>query len=382
MATDTMPGGSNTFIPGHDRKRYEEEGDYVVVRDVPIFDEHHGQEEGEDLDFTPEVLEKIVTACNRRIADTGDCPVVTDGHIYPDEPPPDVLGFACDFKLGQIGNVRPRAAILATLKIHKDKYERAKQLPRRSVELWPDMVADPVILTDKKSPLHSLALLGAERPARDLGLLAAKKRGQPHRYSHEVSHAHEEESLNPEEIIKQCLEALAQSPEMAFIRELMAKQQPAQEEPAPEQFEAEEKSEDAEPAEDEGDEPEKYKMQRDQERRRYAKLQSAHDALAAKVAELETKERISTRKADLLGLEQEGICFDMAEELELVGDMEPARYSKHLATMRKRYQRAPVGVQINVKTVPVEGGKADVMLTPDQVYEAAIKKANEKYAKK
>ena len=390
----TTPGGTNACVPSldDDRRKYSEDGGHVVLDDVPLFDAHDGAEEGLDgVQFDAALLQKIVDACNARGRDTGDWPPVLDRHTSddPSAPQPEVLGYACDFKLGRIGKVRPRPCVMATLRIRKDKWEKARQLPRRSIELWTDDLAiDPVVLSKERSPIDSVALLGGERPARDLGLLAAGKAGPRRRYSRELQGG----TLDTEQIIKQVLDALAQSPEMAFIRELMAKQEDAglaQEEKPDMAYSEDEampateaKADDVEGEEDEDKlSPARLRMQRDQERRRYAKLQAAHDQLAAKVASLERSERVAARKADLLGLEAEGVSFDMGEELELVQDMEPARYSRHLATMRKRYQRAPVGVSIKPAPVPADGGTPESLLTPDKVYEAAIRTAHERYGK-
>ncbi len=357
----TAAGGSNTFVPDLGKKHFDDE-EYVTVS-VPVFDEHNGQEENVDINFTPEVLKEIVEKCNARIADTGDYPPVTAGHTSdnPDDPKPEVLGFASRFSLGTIGKIKPRKAIYAELKIKKDKWAKAKELPRRSIELWPDMVIDPVVLKDR-SPIDTISLLGADRPARDLGLMYSKNKEGRARYRREVS-------MNPEELITKCIEAWQATPEMAFLRELMAKAEGEKAE-APDQFDDkeavmyeddEEKARDDKGVDEDSDkdldlEPAKLKMQRDQERRRYSKLKSEHEALAAKVAELERRERVADRKAELLGLEGEGIEFDMVEELELVADLEPAKFAKHVEHMRKRYQRSPVGAsRIVPASVPAHG---------------------------
>ena len=115
--------------------------------------------------------------------------------------------------------------------------------------------------------------------------------------------------------------------------------------------------------------PAKLRMQRDQERRKYAKLEQSYKALANKVGEWERKARISDRKSDLLSLESEGISFDMAEEVDLVQDMNPAKYEKHLAHMRKRYQRAPVNVSIKPLALPMDGSITNNKIeTPADVY--------------
>ena len=349
----TAAGGANTSAPGLETKKYDDQDEYVVIPDVPIFDSHSGEDEGLDLEFTPEVLQQIIDRCNERIKDTGDLVPITDRHTSddPNDPEPDLLGFAHNFRLGDLGKVKPRQAIYCDMRIHRTKLAKAKSLPRRSIELWVDDLAiDPVVL--KRSPIDSISLLGSQRPARDLGLMFEKRIHKNQKLKARYSRVlpDDKENMNPEEVIKQVLEAIQKLPEFEYIRECMKKDEgdkegeqfdmdtPAeeQEEPVKEskkKFEedAEEKHEHEEVGAEERDlEPAKLRLQRDQERRRYAKLESEHKALFAKVAEMEKKSRVAERTATLLSLEGEGIVFDMAEELEVVSDMAPTRFEKHL----------------------------------------------------
>jgi len=455
-AAPTAPGGGNTFVPSltDDKKKkplkveFDKEA-FETLSGIPVFDEHPGAEEELDIDFTPEVLQQIIDACNQRIEDTGDLVPVTDGHTSDNsqDPEPEILGFAENFRLGDLGNTNPRKAIFCDIHVYKDKMERVKQLPRRSIELWQDMVADPIVFKeDKKTPIDSVALLGAERPARDLGLLFKKKSNAKSKYRYELQ---ERENMDQEALIKACLEALQATPQWALLDEQMKQREEGQEAHEDEdkgKFEhigfdelvkkikaenpsysdeearataakigdkkygvegmaeksaearkakesyseahVEEEDEDGdseheheEEHDDEKLSPAKLRMQRDQMKRKYAKLESQYQALATKVEALETEKRIADRKADLLQLEGEGYVFDMAEEVEYVADMEPVRYSKHLAKIRKNYGKAPVGVNIKPAVVKAEGGLGEVVLTPEQVAEQAIKKAQEKYKK-
>lgn len=309
---------------------------------------------------------------------------VVDRHTS-DEPgaaEPAILGYACNFKLGRIGKVNPRPAILCDLKIKPEDMDRVKQRPRRSIELWPDLVIDPVVLMAAKEPaIDKIALLGAQRPARDLGMLFYKNLNGRDKYRYEIPVA-TKENMNPEELVTQCLEALKNLPEFAFIRDLMEKSQGEAGEGAEEFSEEEDekvKMEDAAEMEADEDkvkeekdcEPAKLRMQRDQERRKYARLETQYKALFAKVDALERDKRLADRKADLLALEGEGYDFDISEELDYVGDMEPLRYSKHLNKIKKSYRKAPVGVNITPARVQAEGGRATAVATPGDVYAKA-----------
>jgi hypothetical protein len=154
--------------------------EFVTFRDVPIFAEHETTaKDGRKLRFTRTELEMIAARCNRRISETGDYAAVTIGHtpdprvaeIHPGSIPP-VVGFAGGFKIGVLGQrgQRQRYAILADLHIYKEDAGRVKKFPRRSPELW---------LEDKYEEmfLDPIALLGAEAPRLDMGLLYSAMRG-------------------------------------------------------------------------------------------------------------------------------------------------------------------------------------------------------------
>lgn len=388
---NAMPGGGDTFVPAQGKKKHFSEDEYELISSVPIFDEHKGaEEEIDEIDFTPEVLQMIIDRCNQRIKDTGDFPVVTDGHSEGDKEAP-VLGFADNFQLGEIGNIKPRKCIYADLHIRKDKVGRARELPRRSIELWlKDLTTNYINLS--RPPIDTVSLLGATRPARDLGnLIFAKKSESPAKYKREVK-------MVDQAMLEEVLKAVCELPAFKWIEDQMkAAQAPAEtpaEEPAKAEYE-EEKHEDKPKDEEHKDEvsnfeeeehkdekevgPEKLRMQYDQQKRRYAKLDSDYKALFAKVGELERKERVADRKAQLMQLEAEGFQFDMAEEIELVQDYEPAKFAKHLSHIKKNYKAAPVGVKRFNAVVPDEAPAATK--SPRDVMIEATNEALKKYSK-
>jgi hypothetical protein len=152
-----------------------DEAGFVVVRNVPVFAEHETTaRNGQRLKFGRNELAAIVERCNRRIRETNDYATVTIGHTS--EPgsgatPPPVIGFAGPFRLGTIGPPeRQRYAILADFRVYKEDAHALKRYPRRSPELW---------LEDKYEEmfLDPIALLGAEAPRLDMGLLYSAARG-------------------------------------------------------------------------------------------------------------------------------------------------------------------------------------------------------------
>jgi len=143
---------------------------FVRVRDIPIFAEHEAEgPDGQRIVYDRPALQAIVDRCNRRIQDTGDFAVLTDGHTPEKEEQiagmkqPEVVGFVGPFKLGKIGSLNPRYAILADEFRFKDRADRVSRLPRRSVELW--MSDNP-----NERFFDPIAALGAECPRLDLGI--------------------------------------------------------------------------------------------------------------------------------------------------------------------------------------------------------------------
>ena len=158
----------------------EEDPQFIHLRDVPVFAEHETVARNKRrLRFSRQELEAVAERCNRRISESGDYAALTLGHT-PDPAAlakgqasmPEVVGFAGPFRVGAIGGPgqRQRYAILADFHVFKEDFAKVKKHPRRSPELWledryEEMFLDPI------------ALLGAEAPRLDLGLLYTASRG-------------------------------------------------------------------------------------------------------------------------------------------------------------------------------------------------------------
>lgn len=142
------------------------ENKYQTVHDLPIFPEHSTVgSDGKRRVYDRKALEVIVKACNDRILDTGDFAALTRGHT-PDDPTsahavvPEVLGYEGPFRLGMVGNLKPKWCIFADEHHRRDKLSDLEHRPRRSAEVWlEDNILDPI------------AALGAETPRLDTGIV-------------------------------------------------------------------------------------------------------------------------------------------------------------------------------------------------------------------
>lgn len=339
-----------------------EDGDWVRAKSVPIFDEN----ERDGIVYDAEALNNIVNNNNRRIADTGDLTPLVIGHS-PDnvlEREKEVVGWAENFHLGDWGQVEPRKCVFADLKFTRDGWDRAKNFPRRSAEVW-DSGTEHI-------NIDPIALLSASTPYRDLGLLFSKNVNRNNIYDQPPTG----DVMEKDELMKLFSECLKNSD----MGKWCAKKMEAEgAEDKPKDMEEEDKDDkpkenDAEEKEDkEGaeEDKEKVKNERDQMRRKFARLEDENKALFARLAEVERKERLAVRKSELIGLEGEGFNFDINEELDNVVDLAPAAYEKHVSNIRKNYARVPVGVRIPVRDVPASGLNLKVNFTQEDTAKAA-----------
>ena len=140
-----------------------EDGDFVVFSDVPVF-KTHTTRDGHEID--ERALRKICQRCNDRIRDTGDfSPIVLRHTDDEGERDPEVVGFAGPYRLGTVGRLEPKPAILATLRIFREDAGKVRKYPRLSVEYWASE-DDPT-----NGYFDPISLLGAETPELDLGIL-------------------------------------------------------------------------------------------------------------------------------------------------------------------------------------------------------------------
>lgn len=175
---------------------FYESSDWFVVRGVPILDEHSLPvgNDGRAMKFDRNRLSEIAAHNQRRIDDTGDATPIVIGHTprkAPDgkttEQVP-VVGFAKNFRIGTIGKLKPRAAILVDKWFPKDKAEEIRKYPRRSIELWPsDGTIDPISILGGETPMRDLGLMHYSRDSNrpdEKPLLFSHSSESPFRYSH------------------------------------------------------------------------------------------------------------------------------------------------------------------------------------------------------
>jgi hypothetical protein len=149
-------------------ERFDNESLWVIVRDVPVFDEHRetaqkaadGNEVWPAEDFDRDELEAYARSMNAR--DKAGTPApITIGHTTSDpneKHQPEIVGYARDFKVGRFGP-KNRLGILATFYYHRDKYDEAKTFPRVSVERWRQgKVFDPIALL-RRTPQRDLGVI-------------------------------------------------------------------------------------------------------------------------------------------------------------------------------------------------------------------------------
>lgn len=135
---------------------------------------------------------------------------------------------------------------------------------------------------------------------------------------------------------------------------------------------------------------EKIRMSKVQEDIKLSKLEQENLALKTRLAKLE-ENQASTQKEmrrvryerDLTGLVGQGYQFDMAEEMEMHGDDAPEKFAKHLESIKKNYQRGPVGdfpILGKGDDAPIASAKADDINDPRNrdKFEKATKYMREK----
>ncbi len=156
---------------------------FVTRKNRPIFPEHQTTDgNGRVQRYDRQALGAIVNRLNQRILDTGDLSALSAGHTPTAEQQatgmamPDMVGFSGPFRLGMIGNDKPRWCIFGDEHVFRDEWPRVMKMPRRSPEVWmeprmEDRILDPI------------AVLGAETPRLDTGIGRFSRRLNSARYA-------------------------------------------------------------------------------------------------------------------------------------------------------------------------------------------------------
>jgi hypothetical protein len=141
-------------------------GKYAVSPDHCYFVEHEtvkrvGDKE-EPIRYSAKDLADIIQHNRKRIKTRGAFAAISDGHTSDSKDgkkaeQPGILGFISNYRLGMVGHEEPVFAIFAEERHRKDKIDRIRELPRRSVEL----------ITNRRTGeryFDPVAALGSEAP--------------------------------------------------------------------------------------------------------------------------------------------------------------------------------------------------------------------------
>ena len=151
-------------------RRYHKSSEFLERRDIPVFEEHEIPArktcDGRTIPavkYDRKALASICKNMNEQIADVGKFCPITNGHTSDNrtDPEPEVLGYTGAYRLGMIGNKKPRYAIFTDEYHRKDRDELLRGRRGRSVEVLP--------LPDvHKRSFYPIAALGADEPRLNL----------------------------------------------------------------------------------------------------------------------------------------------------------------------------------------------------------------------
>lgn len=382
-------------------RRFEDPSLWEVFENVPVFDEHDETQEVEQqghdgrprtvtqvVRFDRRRLEQIAANCNAREARTGDVAPVTVGHTHKgtdETQQPPIVGYARRYTVGPFGP-QGKLAVAATFFMRKNQRlvtdkagrpltpsEILSEYPRRSVELWPEDILDPIALL-RRTPQRDLGITTYQRTSpRRVYQMPDMPGAMPGSQQTVPAGAVQTDSRD-----EQLLEKFFKHPLMQHLAKKygaecgvdpgnpMSKQKPTPPAPAPSQYGAGGPSGSntftpgpTPSGGGDGQPPgatvppvgrtEAARMQRDQEAIHYARLEQENAALKQRLDAVEATNRETAkqylrerREKDLIQLEAEGYQFDRAQELDDVTELSQERYVKHLEKIRRRYQRMPV----------------------------------------
>ena len=151
-------------------RRYHKQEEFTERRNIPVFEEHElppvklsGGQFRKGVKYDRYALASICKNMNEQLADVGKCCPITNGHTSDNrnDPEPEVLGYTGAYRLGMIGNKKPRFAIFADEYHRRDRENILNGRRGRSVEVLP--------LPDvHKRTFYPIAALGADEPRLNL----------------------------------------------------------------------------------------------------------------------------------------------------------------------------------------------------------------------
>lgn len=404
------------------------DGSYVLIPDVPIFDEH--SEYGPDgkllRKFDKARLQAIADKCNGRQESTGDLAPFGPGHTIPnqydakgvmvrpakEEDQPPIWGYLADYRVGPFGPER-KTGLLINLYAKAEHAEKVKkEFPRRSIELYPKDNTIDWLAVLRRSPQRDLGLLAYSKSAHAAGvtrwcpweqetrIYAAGQKAMAACYSADgkLRYSMENSIMPDEKIDDPTLQPNADvpaddslSPEEARTAERFMKhyqnsnpmlkymcsygapggmQMPSPTSMAPPAPIA--PLPDAAPAAPPGppdEKKDKERMSKESDAIRYSRMQAEIDALKTREADANLRYQRAECERVVTQLESEGYELDRAEEVKELLGLAPDKREAYVARVKKRYQRAPVGGTF-VRTEEPEG--------PDERYGAGGRGAHDK----
>lgn len=343
-------------------------GDEILVRDLPIFDEHQDDSRPDGFKVVDRpFLERILQANLPKINDGERLPFVID-HVGTSNQNPPILAFGHGMKIGEIGTgANRRSAIMTDMHCPKHNWSEVQKYPRRSIEIDP-----------RSLDLDPIALLGGKSPSRYLGgLNYSKKPGERIRYEMETTMdlaapappAAPAAPAAPNPMVAEIIAGLTAALGPALreaLTQVLDEEAPTDDKPDESPLPAQTPAEEANKPETEGnmDKPDsKYaRMQAEQYAARDKRLEEQNKALASRIEQLEKDRAASAVEAELVKMEaDEGIIFERAKEhaylMTLPSD---AARKMQYERMRENYKRDPTAVpRLNVvHGAPVYGDEA------------------------
>lgn len=360
------------------------DSEFVHVRDVPVFAEHDTVgRDGKPVKYDRPALEKIIERCNHRIADTGDFAALCFGHTPEAEeaakgaPMPELGGFAGPFRLGMIGRVQPRWAILQDEHHYRHKADRIRETPRRSPEVW--LSAD---MADRY--MDPIALLGAEAPRLDMGMRYCRTAGGRLVEKYAATFPGPAAVSRPDDTRRDDYDAdsLPQEREMALSTEDIQQITAALMESAPMKWVAEQMKAEAAPQPDDipgdpdaADIPDETPEKPDDAGEwhdKMAKMATKYSKMAGELDQVRAenkalKERLDasehkTRKAERysqLAQAAQVAVLDIDEEMTRVEKMSDAQFDGHMQVILEKYSRIPVNAGLYIPGEVAGGAKPE-----------------------
>lgn len=376
--------------------RFEDPSLWVIVRNVPVFDEHDEvNEKGEVIrHFGRSELERIAESTNRLRAASAVVPKITLGHTLTRNPKtgeqpretdqPPIVGYAPKgLRLGTFGPAR-KLALLTDLYFRREDYAEAKTYPHRSVELYPST-----------NQITGIALLRRD-PQLDLGLLTYGRDNGPRYYQMENDMPEELKPGTPPVVPAPdgdqgqddpLMAALHKHPAFQYMCKRYMDETGDQDMGGMARYMAAPSGTNTVvPAGPEGD---ATRMQREQEAIRYGRLEREVEALRKANEAGVLRYQRAERERELVQLEAEGYQFDRAELLADVEALPADQYGKRIAFVKTYGRQAPIGETfLRTGDLPRHGpvkqhSKADVDRAvrycqdhPGTSYDEALKKVS------